>query len=98
MLDFHPGDERQGRDKDAQVEKALSRFIEQDAGHPISAWAREDLGGMLFSRKETQEAHAIFLAGAEAFPNHPFFHGAGQRKPDFKMEHRGAGWGWLFEI
>ena len=61
-----------GEGKDARVEKALRKFIEQHVGHAISAWAREDLGGMLLSRNETKEAHAVFLAGAEAFPDHPF--------------------------
>jgi 5-hydroxyisourate hydrolase-like protein (transthyretin family) len=61
-----------GEDKDARIEKALRKFIEQHSGHSISTWARVDLGGMLVSRKEAKEAHAVFLAGAEAFPDHPF--------------------------
>lgn len=61
-----------GEDMDALFEKALRRFIDQHAGHSISAWARVDLGGILVSRKEPKEAHAVFLAGAEAFPDHSF--------------------------
>ena len=88
LLIFHRGDERQDAflladlerlrwaaataDDDAGFEKALRKFTEQHAKHPISAWARVDLGGILESQEETKEAHRVYQAGVEAFPDHPF--------------------------
>ena len=88
LLVFHRGDERQDAflladlerlrwaaataGDDAGFEKALRKFTEQHAKHPISAWARVDLGGILESQEETKEAHGVYQAGAEAFPDHPF--------------------------
>jgi hypothetical protein len=58
--------------KDARHEQALRRFIEANAAHPLSAWARVDLSDLLQARKQTKEAHAVLKAGADAFPEHPF--------------------------
>jgi hypothetical protein len=57
--------------RDARMEAALRRFIEAHAPHPASARARLMLGEML-REENPKEAHAIFLAGAQAFPEHPF--------------------------
>jgi len=58
--------------REARFEAALRGFIAQHTEHPISAWAWKDLGELLVVRKETREAHEVFLAGAKAFPEHPF--------------------------
>ncbi|MFC7335718.1 alpha-2-macroglobulin family protein [Haloferula chungangensis] len=61
-----------GDAKEKRSEKALEEFIERNAGNPISAWAREDLGKMLEAQERTKEAHAVFQAGADAYPDHDF--------------------------
>ncbi|MCW1916440.1 MG2 domain-containing protein [Luteolibacter sp. GHJ8] len=58
--------------RDARREQALQRFIEVNASHPLSAWARVDLAELLQANKKTKEAHAILKVGAEAFPESPF--------------------------
>jgi len=58
--------------RDARLEQALRKFIEKNAASPVSAWARADLAERLKDRMEWKEAHAVFSAGALAFPEHPF--------------------------
>jgi hypothetical protein len=58
--------------KEARREQALRRFIEANAAHPLSAWARVDLSELLQERKQSKEAHAVLKTGAEAFPDSPF--------------------------
>ncbi|MDF1713952.1 MAG: alpha-2-macroglobulin family protein [Akkermansiaceae bacterium] len=73
-------------DREARLEKALRRFIEEQADHPISAWARVDLGRLLEGRDQKKDAHGIYQAGAKAFPEHPF--GKLCRNDQLKLEHR----------
>ena len=52
--------------------EAIRHFIAANATHPLSADARQDDVVLWLQRKRTKEAHATALAGAEAFPDHPF--------------------------
>ncbi|MEM9235533.1 MAG: alpha-2-macroglobulin family protein, partial [Verrucomicrobiota bacterium] len=60
-----------GEAVDERFEKALRAFVEAHADHPISAWAASDLGERLSASGKEKEAHVVFKAGAEAFPDHP---------------------------
>jgi hypothetical protein len=51
---------------------AIRGFIAANAAHPLSADARQDDVVLWMQRDNAKEAHASALAGAEAFPEHPF--------------------------
>lgn len=51
---------------------AIRRFIAAHADHPLSADARQDDVMFHIAANENRAAHASALAGAEAFPEHPF--------------------------
>lgn len=65
------GDAADADGREARLERALERFVGENAASPVSAWARVDLAEFLIERKESKAAHAILEVGALAFPEHP---------------------------
>jgi hypothetical protein len=51
---------------------AIRSFIAANADHPLSADARQDDVVLWMQRDRLKEAHDSALAGAQAFPDHPF--------------------------
>jgi hypothetical protein len=61
-----------GPNKTRRHTEAIRTFVAANATHPLSADARQDDVVLWMQQKKTKEAHASALAGAEAFPKHPF--------------------------
>jgi hypothetical protein len=61
-----------GAGKPERHAAAIRGFIAANAAHPLSADARQDDVVLWMQRDKLKEAHASALAGAEAFPGHPF--------------------------
>jgi protocatechuate 3,4-dioxygenase beta subunit len=51
---------------------AIRAFIAAHPQHPLSADARQDEVVLLMMKDRVPDAHNVALAGAEAFPRHPF--------------------------
>lgn len=56
----------------ARQAAAIRAFIAANAAHPLSADARQDDALLWMQRKNLKQAHDTALAGARAFPKHPF--------------------------
>ena len=61
-----------GSNKEAIHSAAIRTFIAAYPTHPLSADARQDDAILHLRADHPQQAHAILLEGAAAFPNHPF--------------------------
>jgi hypothetical protein len=61
-----------GAGKNERRNAAFRAFIKEHDEHPVSADARAALARRLLEREERKEAHAVALAGATAFPDHPY--------------------------
>ena len=61
-----------GAGKTERHAAAIRSFIAANADHPLSADARQDDVVLWMQRKNLKAAHGSALAGAEAFPSHPF--------------------------
>ncbi len=66
------GETAVGPEKEARLDGALRAFIETNAASPLSADARQDVAAALIEKEKFKDAHAMAMAGAEAFPDHPF--------------------------
>lgn len=60
-----------GNDGQQKFLQALQRFIRENAGHPLSADARQEEFIILGAEERLEEAMASIKAGAAAFPQHP---------------------------
>lgn len=61
-----------GRGKAARQREMIRAFIAAHADHPLSADARQDDAILWLQQGKRKAAHDSALAGAEAFPAHPF--------------------------
>ena len=61
-----------GRDKTRRHATAIQAFIAANAAHPLSADARQDDICLFLQADKPRDAHDSAVAGAKAFPKHPF--------------------------